>query len=158
MMKKTIVASLLGALLLSACSFDNNSGQFAFDLNEVGAQRGGSTAPSQGLAGVYRTEPAKGSSRYEEMRIQRLGERRYQVTISTPGARNGCRFNAVAETSYSQIRIPLSLQNPRLSSVMTITFTGDKASVDTSHPKHFNDLATFCGDGGSLVGGYYKAP
>ncbi|MBS9781236.1 MAG: hypothetical protein KGV56_01955 [Gammaproteobacteria bacterium] len=147
-MKKILPIGL--ALTLSACTFNNSSGQFALDLNQFDKQQ----APSASITGTYRTK-AVSSDRFEQMQIKAIGKGFYQVTINSPKTPNGCTFSGKAPISNGQLRLPLSAVNPKLNSVMSITFTGNKAVVDTTQPEHFNDLKTFCGSG-SLVGGYYK--
>lgn len=149
-MKKLTKIGLLGTLLLTACTFDNSSGQFSFDLNNPDSQRGVNT-----FAGVYQTKPMGNGQRYEEMQIKPLGNERYQIMITTPNVANGCQFSSTATMTNGKLLIPLSEQNARLRSTMKIAIVGDKAVVDTTHPENFNDLKAFCGSG-SLVGGYYK--
>ncbi|PID66225.1 MAG: hypothetical protein CR975_03895 [Gammaproteobacteria bacterium] len=150
-MQKILAIGLINMLLLSGCSFDNRSGQFSLDLNNADNQRDNT------ITGTYQTKPVQGGQRYEEMRIESLGQDVYQVLINTPDVVDGCQFNAQAKINNGQLFIPLSEQNPRLRSTMKITFNRGKATVDSTRPEHFNDLKTFCGSG-SLVGKYHKIP
>ncbi len=147
-MKKILPIGL--ALTLSACTFNNDSGQFNLDLNQFDNQ----PVKTSSITGIYRTKQIN-SDRFEEMKIQAIDKGFYQITINTLNSPNGCSFSGKAPITNGQLRLPLSTVNPKLNSVMTITVSSDKAVVDTTRPEHFNDLKTFCRSG-SLVGGYYK--
>ncbi|MBS9778313.1 MAG: hypothetical protein KGV50_06065 [Gammaproteobacteria bacterium] len=159
MIKKSVIISLAGLALLSACTFDNDSGQFAIDLNDPdNAQSAQQPEPAIDITGVYQSMPTKVNARFEKMRITRLDEQRYEVSITTPGADGGCQFKAAGNNKFGYMLIPLNSLNADLHSTMAIQFTANKATVDTTKPAHFNDLARFCGLGRSLVGGYHKVP
>ncbi len=140
-------------LLLSACSFNNDNGQFSLDLNQLNKQHT-SQSSRGGIAGTYQTQSASGE-RFEQLQVKPMGNSFYQVTITTPNIKSGCQFKGKAQINNRQLRIPLSAYDKRLRSTMVITFTNNKAVVDTMHPEYFNDLKAFC-HSGSLVGGYYK--
>lgn len=149
---KIKVYTLLGSLFLTACSFDNRSGQFAFDLNTANtAQRGVANAD---IAGVYQTVPMPGGQRYEMMQITALGKQRYRIHIHTPHVAQGCQFNAEATLNNNQLLIPLSGKNQQAHATMLIKFGSEQAIVDSTHPQTYNSLK--CADGGSLVGRYLK--
>lgn len=152
------VTSISTLLILAGCAFDSDNGRFAFDLNSPQEQTAQTeqSARSATIEGIYRSENITDSTRYEQMVIKNVGQARYQISISSSETQNGCQFETVGQLSGRHIRIPLSLFNPRLNSAMMIKFTGGRASVDTVHPKHYNDLKQFCQGGGSLVGHYEK--
>ncbi len=149
-MKKILPIGLL--LALSACTFNNNNGQFNLDLNQFDHQ----PVQTGSVIGIYRTKQINGD-RFEEMKIQAIGKAFYQITINTPNNPKGCSFSGKAPITHGQLRLPLSTVNPKLNSVMKITVIGNKAVVDTTRPEHFNDLKSFCFSG-SLVGSYYRMP
>lgn len=144
---------LSATLLLGACAFNSSTGQMTLDLSDLGSN---SADTGSGFSGIYRNGSLGDGNRKEEMLIQQLDNRRYQVSITTLDTRKGCAFQGIGTLNGQQIEIALASVRSDLSAVMTVALGKNVASVETKNMGNINDLNVFCGETGSLLGEYRK--
>lgn len=94
----------------------------------------------------------------QKLQIKRKGEEEAEVIISFSGAKKGCTFTGKGKVINDQIEIPLHESTLEFKSVMVVRFIKDNViSISTSREADRENLAYYCGGGGSLAGEYERA-
>lgn len=107
--------------------------------------------------GDYWWEGEHGKGYKQKLEIKRSGDMEVEVIISFSGAKKGCTFTGKGTIINDQIEIPLHQAVAGFHSVMVLRFVKDDViHISTSRESDRENLAYFCGGGGSLAGDYER--